>query len=71
MPQAWVSLVARARVASSHLFSDRERLGLMKSYSSRDEGRADPQLHTHTHRHTHIHFHININPGTITAVKCH
>ncbi len=41
------------RVACSHPFSERERLRLIKSYSSRDEGQADPQLHTHTHIRTH------------------
>lgn len=64
MPRACVGLVARA---GSRPPSERERLELIKSYSSGDEGQADPQLHTHTH----IHFHININPSTITAVKCH
>lgn len=51
MPRACVGLVARA---GSRPPSERERLELIKSYSSRDEGQADPQLHTHTHTHTFI-----------------
>lgn len=50
MPRACVGLVARA---GSRPPSERERLELIKSYNSGDEGQADPQLHTHTHTHTH------------------